>query len=91
MSTGKKIMIALFIGMFIPPISVLCATWFITLGMWYLAILGLRTKIRNYKHERILRHEYRRRKSNREEPIVDGGVIYPENFHRDDLKISQYR
>lgn len=82
MSTSKKILIALFVGMFIPPVSIISANLLIMYGFWYFAVLGMRTKIRNYKHERLLRAEQKRRKTNQEEHTIDGGVIYPENFYR---------
>lgn len=90
MSTGKKILIGLFVGCFIPPISIVCANFLIMFLFWYFASWGFRAWLRAKKLERRLRAENKRNRVHQEERTVDGGVIYPENFYRDDLKIARY-
>lgn len=91
MPKPKIIFIILFIGMFIPPFSVISANLLIMYGFWYFTVLGIRTKIRNYKHEKILRGARDERRARYQDTPVDGGVIYPENFHREEDRLLRYR
>lgn len=93
MSTGKKILIALFIGMFIPPISVICANFLIMYLFWYFTVFGFRGWLRHKKLERRLRAENRRRPRSfaQDDYTVDGGVIYPENYRSPEELKLRYR
>lgn len=91
MSTRKKIVIVLILGTIIPtPLSVVCANLLIMFGFWYFAAWGLRAWWRSKKLERRLRAEIRRGKVTQNDTTVDGGIIYPENYYRDELKLSRY-